>query len=117
MPGAYPGLLIALQWQKGGHIVGMIGAKGLYLKSAHRSLFRDGYNRGNSADSHIFGYVQRKRSVGQALAVVISLDIFNHYRPRWNRSFTRLLLDPTSKVLTIHVPGMAARNPRFSDRL
>jgi signal peptidase I len=49
-----------------------------------------GDNRDNSADSRYFGFVERRRIVGQALTVVISLDIFNGYRPRWERSFKRL---------------------------
>jgi signal peptidase I len=49
-----------------------------------------GDNRDNSADSRYFGFVRRERIVGEALAVVISLDIFNWYKPRWERSFTRL---------------------------
>jgi signal peptidase I len=52
--------------------------------------FMMGDNRDNSADSRYFGFVRRERIVGQALAVVVSLDIFNWYKPRWERSFTRL---------------------------
>jgi signal peptidase I len=49
-----------------------------------------GDNRDNSADSRYFGYVERSQIVGQATAIVASLDINNHYRPRWERFFTRL---------------------------
>ncbi len=49
-----------------------------------------GDNRDNSAYSRYFGFVKRRRIVGKALAVVVSLDIFNWYKPRWERSFTRL---------------------------
>ena len=42
------------------------------------------------AESRYFGFVPRRHIVGEALPVVISLDIFNGYRPRWKRSFTRL---------------------------
>jgi signal peptidase I len=52
--------------------------------------FMLGDNRDNSADSRYFGYVGRDRIVGQATAIVASLDINNYYRPRWERFFTRL---------------------------
>jgi signal peptidase I len=52
--------------------------------------FMMGDNRDNSADSRYFGFVERNRIVGQATAIVISLDINNHYRPRWGRFFTNL---------------------------
>jgi signal peptidase I len=53
-------------------------------------FFMLGDNRDNSADSRYFGYVERSQIVGQATAIVASLDINNHYRPRWERFFTRL---------------------------
>jgi len=49
-----------------------------------------GDNRDNSADSRYFGFVERKRILGRAAAVVISLDIENYYQPRWERFFTKL---------------------------
>lgn len=52
--------------------------------------FMMGDNRDNSADSRYFGFVNRKEILGQATAVVISLDLKNHYRPRWKRFFTAL---------------------------
>ena len=52
--------------------------------------FMMGDNRDNSADSRYFGFVDRNRIVGQATAVVASLDINNNYRPRWERFFTKL---------------------------
>jgi signal peptidase I len=52
--------------------------------------FMMGDNRDNSADSRYFGFVERSRIVGQATAIVISLDLSNHYRPRWERFFTAL---------------------------
>jgi signal peptidase I len=52
--------------------------------------FMMGDNRDNSADSRYFGFVDRNLIVGQAEFIVISLDINNHYRPRWNRFFTAL---------------------------
>ena len=52
--------------------------------------FMMGDNRDNSADSRYFGFVERSRVVGQATSIVISLDINNKYRPRWERFFTEL---------------------------
>jgi signal peptidase I len=52
--------------------------------------FMMGDNRDNSADSRYFGFVDRNRIVGQATAVVVSLDINNNYRPRWERFFKKL---------------------------
>ncbi len=49
-----------------------------------------GDNRYNSADSRVFGFVDRHLIVGQATAIVISLDINNKYKPRWDRFFTGL---------------------------
>jgi signal peptidase I len=50
-----------------------------------------GDNRDNSFDSRYIGLVERSRIVGRATDVVISLDINNMYRPRWERFFSRLL--------------------------
>lgn len=52
--------------------------------------FMMGDNRDNSRDSRYFGFVQRGQIVGRALSVVISLDIKNRYKPRWERFFTEL---------------------------
>jgi len=52
--------------------------------------FMMGDNRDNSTDSRYFGFVKRDRIVGRAIDVVISLDINNKYRPRWERFFSRL---------------------------
>jgi signal peptidase I len=54
------------------------------------SFFVMGDNRDNSRDSRWFGFVDRSRIVGQATAVVISLDPTHHYSPRWDRFFTAL---------------------------
>ena len=48
-----------------------------------------GDNRDNSFDSRFFGFVPRVSIVGQATAVAMSID-WDHYRPRWDRFFTRL---------------------------
>lgn len=53
--------------------------------------FMMGDNRDNSADSRYFGFVDRSLILGQANYIVISLDINNHYQPRWRRFFTALL--------------------------
>ncbi len=52
--------------------------------------FMMGDNRDNSADSRYFGFVARDQIVGRATAVVISLNILDHYQPRWERFFTEL---------------------------
>ncbi|WP_051308905.1 signal peptidase I [Desulfogranum japonicum] len=54
------------------------------------TYFMMGDNRDNSADSRYFGFVHRDLIVGQATAVVGSLDINNRFTPRWNRFFTNL---------------------------
>jgi hypothetical protein len=41
-----------------------------------------GDNRDDSADSRVFGFVERHRIVGRATAVVFSLDRQNHWAPR-----------------------------------
>lgn len=48
-------------------------------------------NRDNSADSRYFGFLDRNRVVGQATAIVISLNIMDKYQPRWKRFFTKLM--------------------------
>jgi signal peptidase I len=50
-----------------------------------------GDNRDNSADSRVFGFVDRKKIIGRATAVVISLKRDNYYLPRWHRFFQKLL--------------------------
>lgn len=52
--------------------------------------FMMGDNRYNSADSRFFGFVDRDLIVGRATAIVISLDINDMYKPRFDRFFTRL---------------------------
>ena len=44
-----------------------------------------GDNRDNSFDSRWFGFVLRKEIVGRATAVVVSVDLDRHWRPRWHR--------------------------------
>ena len=52
--------------------------------------FMMGDNRDNSADSRYFGFVGRSRVVGRATSIVVSIDINNYYKPRWERFFTKL---------------------------
>ncbi len=50
-----------------------------------------GDNRDNSADSRFFGLVDRKKIVGRAVGVALSLKMDDHYLPRWSRFFKKLL--------------------------
>jgi signal peptidase I len=52
--------------------------------------FMMGDNRDNSYDSRFYGCVERRRIVGRATSVVISLDHEHHFSPRWHRFFTAL---------------------------
>jgi signal peptidase I len=52
--------------------------------------FMMGDNRDNSFDSRYFGMVERKRIVGKATAVVLSLDRNHYWLPRGQRLFTAL---------------------------
>jgi signal peptidase I len=49
-----------------------------------------GDNRDNSLDSRYIGFVDRKRIVGKATAVVASLDKDRYWIPRWHRFFMKL---------------------------
>jgi signal peptidase I len=52
--------------------------------------FLMGDNRDNSADSRVFGFVDRGKIIGRATAVVISLKRDHYYLPRWHRFFQKL---------------------------
>ena len=52
--------------------------------------FMLGDNRDNSADSRVFGFVDRKLIVGRTRLVVLSLNADNYYLPRSDRIFYRL---------------------------
>jgi signal peptidase I len=49
-----------------------------------------GDNRDDSFDSRFWGALDRKRILGRATAVVMSLDRKNYWLPRWHRFFTSL---------------------------
>lgn len=53
-------------------------------------FFVMGDNRDESLDSRVFGFVDRERILGRAVAVALSVDPENYYMPRWGRFFTSL---------------------------
>jgi signal peptidase I len=59
------------------------------------SYFMMGDNRDDSYDSRYFGVVERKRIVGHATTVVLSLDRQHYWKPRWDRFFSAL--DPAAE--------------------
>ncbi|MGD9157871.1 MAG: signal peptidase I [Desulfobacteraceae bacterium] len=60
------------------------------IKVPEGKFFMMGDNRFNSYDSRFFGFVDRRLIVGRATAIVISLDINNWYKPRFDRFFSSL---------------------------
>jgi signal peptidase I len=54
------------------------------------SYFMMGDNRDNSFDSRYFGPVERKRILGRATGVVISLDRDHYWKPRTDRFLSKL---------------------------
>jgi signal peptidase I len=53
-------------------------------------FFMMGDNRDDSFDSRYYGTVERRQIVGQATAVVLSLDHTRLWKPRWDRFFRSL---------------------------
>jgi signal peptidase I len=49
-----------------------------------------GDNRDDSRDARYWGLVPRRNIVGRAVGVIVSLDIENSYKPRWDRFFMGL---------------------------
>ena len=60
------------------------------VKVPEGKFFMMGDNRFNSYDSRFFGFVDRRLILGRATAIVISLDINNMYKPRFDRFFSSL---------------------------
>ena len=52
--------------------------------------FMLGDSRDNSKDSRYIGFVPRENIVGRATRLLVSLDVHNFYRPRFERFFAEL---------------------------
>ena len=49
-----------------------------------------GDNRDDSTDARFWGLVPRANIVGRSIGIIVSLDIENKYKPRWDRFFSGL---------------------------
>ena len=56
-----------------------------------------GDHRNNSRDSRYFGLVERSQILGRAHRVLLSVDIKDGWKPRWDRFFQSL--DDTDHLL------------------
>ncbi len=54
-------------------------------------FFMMGDNRDHSADSRFFGFADRSSICGKSSVVVASVDRENHWLPRWERFFSKLI--------------------------
>jgi len=60
------------------------------VKLVEGRYFMMGDNRDNSFDSRYFGAVERSSIVGRASTVIASVDLNDHFWPRWGRFFKAL---------------------------
>ena len=49
-----------------------------------------GDSRDNSKDSRYIGFVPRDQIVGRASRLLVSLNVYNFYQPRFERFFAKL---------------------------
>ena len=68
------------------------GLRGQFsVKVPEGQYFAMGDNRDNSADSRVYGFFSRKEVRGRATHTLLSLNILDNYKPRFERFFGRLM--------------------------